>query len=723
VTARGLTARMSRAPSQPAQGPGIAWARRFGIRPGPKVDLARRRDARDNRGVTDADAAGSPNPVSPNGAIPNGAMPTDAIPADGAAIEGAAIEGAGRAGAFSGYTAWARGLETPLREFLRTETGSAAVLLGATIAALVWVNIDAGSYDRVWSTSATVSVGHWNITQDLRDWVSKGLMTLFFFVVGLEARREFDVGELRERRRVALPAAAGAGGMLIPIAIFLIFNGARSSAHGWGAAMSTDTAFAIGLLSLVRPPFGERLRVFLLTVSVVDDLLALVVIAIFYSDQVSMTALGVAVAIFLVVVGLRAISFRYGVVYAIGGAAVWAAMYSSGIEPVVVGLAMGLVTYAYPAGRGDLERASEVFRLFREQPTPELAREAQVGVAAAVSPNERLARSFHPWTSYLIVPLFALSNAGVVINGSVLARAFRSPITLGIMIGYIVGKPVGIALGANLVRILSRGRLRPPVGWASMAGAGAIAGIGFTVSLLISTIAFTGPDLAEAKIGVLAAALGASLLSWLVFRATDLLPRRARVAALIGTAESIIDLAVPVDPEHDRVRGPSESLVTIVEYGDFECPYCGRAEPVVRELLADHGEVRYVFRHLPLTDVHPHAQLAAEAVEAAAAQGRFWEMHDKLFDNQDALRLPNLLAYADELGLDPERFRAHLRKRAGAGRIAEDVDSADLSGVSGTPTFFINGLRHRGAFDIASLTEAVRAAKARAFVDAGNRLG
>jgi protein-disulfide isomerase len=344
-------------------------------------------------------------------------------------------------------------------------------------------------------------------------------------------------------------------------------------------------------------------------------------------------------------------------------------------------------------------------------------------VAAAVSPNERLARSFHPWTSYLIVPLFALSNAGVVINGSVLARAFRSPITLGIMIGYIVGKPVGIALGANLVRILSRGRLRPPVGWASMAGAGAIAGIGFTVSLLISTIAFTGPDLAEAKIGVLAAALGASLLSWLVFRATDLLPRRARVAALIGTAESIIDLAVPVDPEHDRVRGPSESLVTMVEYGDFECPYCGRAEPVVRELLADHGEVRYVFRHLPLTDVHPHAQLAAEAVEAAAAQGRFWEMHDKLFDNQDALRLPNLLAYADELGLDPERFRAHLRKRAGAGRIAEDVDSADLSGVSGTPTFFINGLRHRGAFDIASLTEAVRAAKARAFVDAGNRLG
>jgi protein-disulfide isomerase len=396
-------------------------------------------------------------------------------------------------------------------------------------------------------------------------------------------------------------------------------------------------------------------------------------------------------------------------------------MYSSGIEPVVVGLAMGLVTYAYPAGRGDLERASEVFRLFREQPTPELAREAQAGVAAAVSPNERLARSFHPWTSYLIVPLFALSNAGVVINGGVLARAFSSPITLGILFGYVLGKPVGIAAGANLVRVISRGRLRPPVGWASLTGAGAIAGIGFTVSLLISTLAFTGDDLEEAKIGVLTAALAAALLSWLVFRATAMLPRRLRVPALIGTADSIIDLAVPVDPDRDHIRGPRDSLVTIVEYGDFECPYCGRAEPVVRELLADYGDVRYIFRHLPLTDVHPHAQLAAESAEAAAAQGRFWEMHDALFDHQDALRPPDLLRHAGELGLNVEAFREHLRKRAGAGRIAEDVDSADLSGVSGTPTFFINGLRHRGAFDIGSLTAAVHTAKARALVDARGR--
>jgi protein-disulfide isomerase len=176
----------------------------------------------------------------------------------------------------------------------------------------------------------------------------------------------------------------------------------------------------------------------------------------------------------------------------------------------------------------------------------------------------------------------------------------------------------------------------------------------------------------------------------------------------------LIDLAVPVDPEHDHIRGPSVSPVTLVEYGDLECPFCGQAEPVIRELLAGFGELRYVWRHLPLTDVHPRAQLAAEATEAAAAQGRFWEMHDLLFEHQDALRPQDLTSYAEELGLDVDRFREDLRRHTWAPRVAEDVDSADLSNVSGTPTFFINGLRHQGAYDIVSLRAAVHLAKARA---------
>ncbi|HEX4660890.1 MAG TPA: thioredoxin domain-containing protein, partial [Streptosporangiaceae bacterium] len=248
-----------------------------------------------------------------------------------------------------------------------------------------------------------------------------------------------------------------------------------------------------------------------------------------------------------------------------------------------------------------------------------------------------------------------------------------------------------------------------------------IAGIGFIVSLLIASLAFHGTQLSEAKVGVLSAALCASALTWVIFRLTALLPKRLRLRALLGTAETVIDLAVPVDPERDHVRGPDRAPITLVEYGDLECPYCGQAEPVVRELLTDYGDLRYVWRHLPLTDVHPHAQLAAEATEAAAGQGKFWEMHDQLLDHQGAVTAKDLVRYAAELGLNTEQFTRDMRKHAGEAKIAADVDSADLSGVSGTPTFFINGKRHHGAYDIETLTDAVRAARARALIGSGPR--
>ena len=618
--------------------------------------------------------------------------------------------------AYAERTAWARSLQTPLREFLRTETGSACVLLAATVGALAWANVDAAFYDRVWATRFELRLGGHALGLDLRHWVNSGLMALFFLVVGLEARREFDLGELRDRRRLALPLLAGIGGMVLPVAIFLAFNAGKPSAHGWGAAMSTDTAFALGMLALLGRRLPDRLRAFLLTVAVVDDLVALAVIAFAYSGHLSVRPLLATAAIFAAILAVRAAGVRSGLVYGALGAAAWVALERSGVDPVVVGLALGLLTYAYAAPRGDLERATDLFRLFREQPTPELARSAQIGVASAISPNERLLGLWHPWTSYAIVPLFALANAGIALSGSFLAHAYTTPVTLGILIAYLAGKPVAIVGVAALVTRLSGGRLRPPVGWAAVAGGGAVAGIGFTVSLLIADLAFTGPRLEEAKVGVLSAALCASLATWLVFRATELLPKRLRIRALLGTAETIVDLADPVDPERDHVRGPEQAPVTLVEYADFECPYCGRAEAVIRELLADFGDVRYVWRHLPLTDVHPHAQLAAEAAEAAALQGAFWELHDLLFDHQDALRLPDLIGYAEELGLDADRFARDVESRAGAGHVAADVDSADLSGVSGTPTFFVNGRRHYGAYDIATLTEAVRVARARAAV-------
>jgi len=619
-----------------------------------------------------------------------------------------------------GKTAWATRRLTPLRQFLRTETGSAAILAAATLGALIWANVSNAGYQHFWDTELAVRMGGHGITMDLRTFVNSGLMALFFLVVGLEARREWDMGELRIRSRLTLPLLAGLGGMLVPIAIYLAINAGRPTAHGWGAAMSTDTAFALGALALAggsRLP--DRVRTYLLTFSVVDDLAGIAVIAIFYSSDVKPVPLVIGAALLVVSGYIRRRGVRNGPLYLLLGVAAWVAFFNSGVDPIVTGLVIGLLTCAYPAARQDLEQATDAFRLFREQPTARLAEQAREVVRTSISPNDRLQDFYHPWTSYVIVPLFALANADIVISGSFLAKAYTSPATLGIMIGYLAGKPIGTAGTARLVSKITKGRVSPPVGWGAVTGVGAVAGVGFTVSLLIASLAFTGTNLAEAKLGILSGAVCATLLTWAIFRGIGLLPPRTRLRALLGTTASVTDLAVPVDPERDHIRGPKDdALVTLVEYGDFECPFCGQAEPAVRELIKESGELRFVFRHLPLTDVHPHAQLAAEAAEAADRQGKFWEMHDTLMDHQGALTTKDLIGYAADLGLDTAKFTADLRKHAGAYRVAEDVDSADLATVSGTPTFFVNGRRHYGAYDLATLTEAVRTAKGRAVIGA-----
>jgi Na+/H+ antiporter NhaA len=585
-------------------------------------------------------------------------------------------------------------------------------LLAAAAAALVWANVDVASYDAVWRTELSVRLGGHELAENLREWVNGGLMTLFFFLVGLEARREFDLGELRERPRLVLPLLAGVAGMAVPVGLYLAITAGTPAMGGWGVAMSTDTALALGLLALVGTR-STALRSFLLTVVVVDDIVALAVVGIVYTERVSTPALLVAVGLLALVLIARALRVRHAPIYLALGIGTWLALLSGGLDPVVAGLVLGLLTFAYPAGRQDLERATDLVRAFREQPTAELARSARVGLGAAISPNDRLQQLIAPWVTFGIVPVFALANAGIVLSAEFLARAATSPITIAILVAYVVGKPVGIVGVSALVTGATRGRLRPPVGWAGVLGGGTIAGVGFTVSLLIASLAFTGPELEEATLGVLASAIVAPAVTWLVFRATALLPGPRRTKAMLGTSTVIVDLADDVDPDRDHVRGPAEAPVTVVEYGDFECPYCGQAEPSVRELLAEQGDVRYVWRHLPLTDVHPRAFIAARASEAAAEQGAFWPMHDRLLDHQDALRPSDLERHAAELGLDVELFRTAVHDERAAERIAEDVESADRSGVSGTPTFFVNGRRHHGAYDIDALTKEVRLARGR----------
>ena len=365
--------------------------------------------------------------------------------------------------------------------------------------------------------------------------------------------------------------------------------------------------------------------------------------------------------------------------------------------------------------REDLERATALTRSFREQPTPELARSAQQGLPSAISANERMQYELHPWVSYVVLPLFALSNAGVHLTSALLAAAIASPITLGDRCRLCdrqarrdLRRFMG-CLTALAARPKAAGQ-RPRAG-----RRGACAGIGFTVSLLISSLAFSGQRLSEAKLGALSTLVLAPLVSWAAIRVIRRIPANVRARQIGRTAADIPDLAEDVDPERDHVRGPDDAPVTLLEYGDFECPFCGRAEESIRELLVSAGsDVRYVWRHLPLNDVHPRAQLAAEASEAAAAQGRFWEMHDALLADQDGLRPSDLARLClASLGSTSSGSTTTCTTIATPPACSADVASADESGVSGTPTFFINGRRHYGVYDLRALTEAVRAAKTR----------
>jgi Na+/H+ antiporter NhaA len=309
-------------------------------------------------------------------------------------------------GRFSGSTAWARGVGGPVRSFLETEAGSAAVLLAATLAALMWANLGGDTYERFWTTDLSVQLGEARLEEDLRQWVNDGLMAIFFFVIALEIRRELDMGELRERRRIAVPLLAALGGMALPAVIYLLLAGRT----GWGIVIASDTAFVLGVLALVGPSCPVRLRVFMLTVMIVDDVAALAVIAGIYTDDPSPAWLAVAGGVFALVLVLRWAGVRRGPAYALAAVALWLGLHESGVHPILAGVALGLLVSAYPPSREDLERAGRLWRRFREQPTPELARSARRGVSSAISPNERLQAVFHPWTSYFVVPLFALAR-------------------------------------------------------------------------------------------------------------------------------------------------------------------------------------------------------------------------------------------------------------------------------------------------------------------------
>jgi Na+/H+ antiporter NhaA len=596
-------------------------------------------------------------------------------------------------------------LKAPLRNFLRTEAGSAGLLFGATVVALLWANSPwSDLYESLWNTEVAVRFGTADLAMDLGHWINDGLMVLFFFVVGLEVRHELSVGELTDRRRVIVPGIAAFGGLVVPALLYLAMNPSGEAANGWGVVIGTDTAFMLGALALVGPAPATQLRVFLLTLTIADDVAAVTVIGAVYSDSLNVLALAVAA----VCLAALALLGRWGVwrssIYALVGLVLWLATVESGLHPTIAGMAAGLLIRASLPRREEVEQATSLFRAFRQSPMASVGHSAIQGLERAVSVNERLQTTLHPWTGYVIVPLFALANAGVDLRGGLLGEALRSPLTWGVTIGLVAGKLLGVGLGALGSVRLGAGSLPQGVGSGHVLGGAALSGIGFTVSLLIAGLAFDTPALrAQATVGVLMAAVLATLVGWLVFWLAAVL-RDERTAAL----PMVLDRPVEFGPDH--IRGHVDAPLTLVEYGDFECPFCGKATGVVRELVERFGaDLRYVFRHLPLTDVHEHAELAAEAAEAAGAQGRFWEMHDLMFRHQDDLELEDLMGYARDLDLDVERFTSDLREARHAERVRHDAASAEASGARGTPTFFIGDDRHVGPHDTETLARALEA--------------
>jgi len=411
-------------------------------------------------------------------------------------------------------------LVEPLRRFLRTETGSSGLLLGATLLALVWANSPwSQTYESFWGTEFGLRLGGSELALDLQHWVNDALMVFFFFVVGLEVKRELVMGELTERQRATVPLAAAVAGLIVPALVFLAFNPGGERAQAWGVVVSTDTAYLLGVLALLGRAVPTQLRVFLLTLAVADDVGALAIIALCYTEDLALGPLALAAGGVGLIVLLRYLRMWRGPVYFAVTVGVWIAMHESGVHPTLAGVAIALCTPVHPPRREQIDEVEALIREFRQLPNPEYARAARLRLDWVVSPAERLQRLFHPWTSYVIVPVFALANAGVSLDAATLGAAFMSPLTLGIIAGLVAGKLVGITLGALGVLRLHLGTLPAGLGAPHIIGGAALSGIGFTISLFIVELALDDPALQEeARVGVLTASLISAVLGWSILR-------------------------------------------------------------------------------------------------------------------------------------------------------------------------------------------------------------
>lgn len=424
----------------------------------------------------------------------------------------------------------------PLRRFTELEAASGFVLLAATVAALIWANLPifGDSYTEFWETIIDFNVGEFlHIEETLREFVNDGLMTLFFFVVGLEIKRELRVGDLRDPRAAALPAIAALGGMIFPALIFISLNSGGEAFSGWGIPMATDIAFAVGVVALLGSRIPASAKLFLLALAIVDDIGAIAVIAIFYTDDLSFPWLVAAFFLFAVIYGGKHGNVRSAGFYWAIGFLVWFAALESGVHATLAGVALGFLTPTTPHYSGSEydRKARETLNLYSADDTSTLGREhvdseaLELATVAkeSVSPLTRLEEMLHPWTSFVVVPIFALANAGIVFRNIDVGEAVTSSVALGVALGLVLGKIFGITLFTWIAIRLHIGVFPRGTGWADIVGLSALAGIGFTVSLFITELAFDDPLLTDqAKIGIFIGSAVAGIVGYLLLRHKDI---------------------------------------------------------------------------------------------------------------------------------------------------------------------------------------------------------
>lgn len=420
-----------------------------------------------------------------------------------------------------------RVLAQPVQQFLDTEAASGIVLLAAAVIAVAWASSPwSTSYGQLWSTEFTVGTAGVHLTESLRHWVNDLAMALFFFVAGLEIKRELVHGDLRNARTAMLPILCTIGGMVVPAMFFFAFNAGGPGARGWGIPMATDIAFSIGVLALVGRRTPASLKVFLLTLAIVDDIGAIVVIALFYSSGVALSWLCAAVGIVLAIVVLKRLEVRSLAPYVVLAIGLWVATLEAGVHATIAGVVLGLLTPARPLQRPSAVAEATAARLtdrhldddVEDERDETSMLEISALTAEAVSPVGRLERRLHPYTSFVVLPLFALANAGVDLTPDATGSSLTSPVALGIIVGLVIGKPLGILMAALLATKLLHASLPAHAGWVEVAGVGMLAGIGFTVSLFVTGLAFEGPLETDAKLAILiasviAGALGAGFLA------------------------------------------------------------------------------------------------------------------------------------------------------------------------------------------------------------------